>query len=197
MNELVATLLEQRPGQTTTLGALVGRKTGNNFYFVTQYMEHLHDLNLISFSFQTNKWEWDLKQIEAKTNVSANVVSLLTIKMNHMPASVRTLLMIASCLGFSSDRGALETIVLAEDLLSGDGVEEQDALPEDDRLEQPAHHDSILVSGEPETKSDFNDARERFNKAFDGALKAGLIEPTTVVGKYNFLTIGCSKQLIA
>jgi predicted ATPase len=120
VNKMVADLTERHIEQTMELSELVGRKTGRNAYFLAQYMEALQRQGLLVFSFGSNRWEWDLEQIEGRTDVSENVVGLLIGKIHGMAPDVQQVLMVASCLGFVFDVDALERIVISEGLLKFD-----------------------------------------------------------------------------
>jgi len=183
VNEMVASMMEAKPMETKELSKLVGRKTGRNAYFVSQYMEDLQRQGLLRFSLQSNKWEWDLEQIKGRTDVSDNVVALLSKKINSMPDDVQTVLRMASCLGFVVDINSLEQIVLAEGLLLSDKMPPQEETH--DPSEAPAQEDSENCADENETNSKKVEERKRYHVAYKQAMKEGLIE-NTASGKFKF-----------
>jgi predicted ATPase len=170
VNKMVADLTERRIDSTKELSELVGRKTGRNAYFLAQYMGALQRQGLLNFSFRSNRWEWDLQQIESRTDVSKNVVGLLLGKIHGMAPDVQQVLMLASCLGFVFDVDALERIVISEALLK---IEEENKREKEVGLEK-----SIRDAGEAEV-------RESFHRALKDAVKENLIEETATKFKFS------------
>lgn len=80
-------------------------------------MEALQRQGLLAFISGSNRWEWDLEQIEGRTDVSENVVGLLIEKIHGMTPLVQQVLMLASSLGFMFGIDALEKIVISEGIL--------------------------------------------------------------------------------
>lgn len=68
----------------------------------------------ISFDYDLNAWEWDIKQLYKK-DISPNVIDLLIDVMSRLPSRTRHVLLLASCIGnrFTSD---LLSIVNQKDL---------------------------------------------------------------------------------
>ena len=185
VNDMVASLTERRPSDTKELSELVGRKTGRNAFFVSQYMEHLQRESLLAFSFQSNQWEWGLEEIKGRTDVSDNVVPLLIKKINSMPDDVQTVLMMASCLGFVVDVNALEQILLVEGILSVDktpSLEEAQDSPGDPEQEDVEKRKSAV---ETEINSQEVEESKRYHAAVDQATKEGLIEQMAF-GRFKF-----------
>ena len=177
VNELVAGMLGMQTEQTTDLSELVWRKTGGNAYFVTKYVEDLHQQNLVTYSFGSFHWEWDLKQIDAQTDVSDNVVSLLSRKLKRMTKDVQQVLMHASCLGKVVDKNALQRIVLEDKIFKAG---EQKDLPSN----KPK-----VEHGKPEISLANPDKMEeaiRFQEAFKQAIDGGLLEKSLAEGCFRF-----------
>ena len=135
VNEIVSKAAARQPDDTVELSAVVCRKTGGNAYFVVQYVEMLHREELLVFSFKTNRWEWDLEVIKARTCVSDNLVEVLVQKIEAMSREVQIVLMVAACLGSSVKVEVLESVLGSEGILdslnpwtAGHGGEKQ-ALP--------------------------------------------------------------------
>jgi predicted ATPase len=180
---MVASLTERRPSDTKELSELVGRKTGRNAFFVSQYMEDLQRESLLAFSFQSNRWEWDLEQIKGRTDVSDNVVALLTKKINSMPDDVQTVLMMASCLGFVVDANALEQIVLIVGLLALDKTPSRKKVQDSVEASQP--EDSGKSAAGTEINADKAEESKRYLAAYEKAVNEGLIEKIGY-GKFKF-----------
>jgi predicted ATPase len=165
VNKMVADLTERQIEQTKELSELVGRKTGRNAYFLAQYMEALQRQGLLVFSFGSNRWEWDLEQIEGRTDVSENVVGLLIGKIHGTSPDVQQVLMLASCLGFVFDIDALERIVISECLLRFD---------EDESNVKKTIQDSAEL-----------EMRESFHRAVAVAMNENLIEEAAAKFKFS------------
>jgi histidine kinase len=181
VNKMVADLTERRINSTKELSELVGRKTGRNAYFLAQYMGALQRKGLLNFSFKSNRWEWDLEQIESRTDVSENVVGLLIGKIHGMAPDVQQVLMLASCLGFVFDIDALERIVISEGLLK---------VEEENKREKEPHSPGVLPGPYNDLKKKIRDTaeakmRERFHRAVEEAVKENLVEEAAAKFKFS------------
>jgi predicted ATPase len=175
VNEIVSGVMGMQPEQTSDLSELVWRKTGGNAYFVTEYVEDLHYQDLIAYSFMKTHWEWDLQQIEARTDVSDNVVALLSRKLGKTTNDVQQVLMYAACLGQVVDRVVLQHIVREENIFESKADGTQPSAASDGKdSEQP-------LANPAEIKQ-----TSRFNKAFKQAIQDGLVEKTIGDGRYKF-----------
>ena len=67
--------------RTFQLSQLCHQKTHGNVFFLLQFLDMLHQQQLLQFNFGTLAWTWDNAEIEASTQVSDNVVDLLQNKM--------------------------------------------------------------------------------------------------------------------
>jgi predicted ATPase len=99
INELGAFATELRVDQREPLSQLIHRKTLENCFFVTQFLEMLQDDGLLSFSFVSYQWEWKLDNIAAKTDISENVVDLVVNRIGKLDLRSQEILKIAGCLG--------------------------------------------------------------------------------------------------
>jgi len=183
VNDMVASLTERRPSDTKELSKLVGRKTGRNAFFVSQYMEDLQRESLLAFSFQSNRWEWDLEQIKGRTDDSDNVVALLTKKINSMPDDVQTVLMLASCLGFVVDVNALEQIVLVVGLLALDKAPSREEARDSAEASQAEKSQKSAAGSEINVK--MTEESKLYLAAYEQAVEEGLIEKMGY-GKFKF-----------
>ena len=91
---------------------LIRRKTHGNIYFVIQYLEHLQDLDLLVYCPQSQKWHFDVLQIQAKTNISENVVALVAARLGRLDQTTQHTLFYASCLGFTFNALVLERMMI-------------------------------------------------------------------------------------
>jgi predicted ATPase len=188
VNKMVADLTERGIEATKELSEVLGRKTGSNAYFLTQYMEALQRQGLLFFNFRSNRWEWDLEQIESRPDASDNVVGLLIGKIHNMTLDVQRVLMLASCLGFVFDVNALERIVISEGLLEADDDGEKrqkPTLPES--ASQKGKGSSVLCVDDEKSSQDSAEAemRERFHRAVEEAVEENLIEEAAAKFKFS------------
>ncbi len=111
LNELVADTLRVSVNSidSKALTALVFEKTGGNPFFAIQFLQALHQENLISFSSSTGTWTWDLSKLEA-LQYADNVVDLLVNRLRKLPVVAADLMKVASCLGNSGDLDTLASV---------------------------------------------------------------------------------------
>jgi predicted ATPase len=95
------------------LAAAVHKKTNGNAFFVIQFVQLLVTLSLIKFSFVEYRWVWDLQAIYAETDVSENVVQIVTAKLRAMTAELRHVLSTAAFLGMNQIQFDLLQYILA------------------------------------------------------------------------------------
>ncbi|MGE3724509.1 MAG: AAA family ATPase [Candidatus Sericytochromatia bacterium] len=95
---LLADTLLLSVAQTAELAHGVFQKTQGNAFFVHQFLYDLHRQGLLYFEFGRQQWCWKLADIQAQ-NVTDNVVSLLTEKIQTQPAAAQILLKWGACLG--------------------------------------------------------------------------------------------------
>ncbi|MBD1846866.1 AAA family ATPase [Cyanobacteria bacterium FACHB-63] len=84
-------------------------KTQGNPFFVTQLLKALHSENLLTFNFETNSWQWDIKQIR-QCNITENVVELMVAKFQKLSVQTQTILQLAACIGNQFDLKTLSTV---------------------------------------------------------------------------------------
>jgi predicted ATPase len=90
---------------------LVHRKTLGNPYFVVQFLEMLHSRELLTYNYVSMKWTWRMSDIVANTNVSANVVDVVTERIGRLSPQVQRILIVAAFLGFVVDVTLLEYLI--------------------------------------------------------------------------------------
>ncbi|MCP3140784.1 AAA family ATPase [Pyxidicoccus xibeiensis] len=84
------------------LADLVHEKTAGNPFFALQFLEALHDEQLIAFDRRAGVFRWDMGRIRAK-GFTDNVVSLMVGKLARLPASTRDALTQLACLGSTAE----------------------------------------------------------------------------------------------
>ena len=86
------------------ISRIIYERTKGNPFFVKQYLKQLQLDNAIWFDMHALSWQCDLNKIDS-LQVSDNVFDMLSACVDLLPANVRDLLCIASCMGneFSHD----------------------------------------------------------------------------------------------
>lgn len=84
MNIMLSDLLQIDTATVLSLSSLILRKTHGNAYFVFKFLESLQTDGLLFYSNESFRWEWNHDRIQAETNVSENVVSLITSRIRKM-----------------------------------------------------------------------------------------------------------------
>jgi predicted ATPase/serine phosphatase RsbU (regulator of sigma subunit) len=79
------------------LAQIVFEKTGGNPFFVSQFLKALFEKGLLKFT-SSSGWIWNTSDIRSE-DVTSNVLTLLTEKIQNLPKPTRDLFMIAACFG--------------------------------------------------------------------------------------------------
>jgi predicted ATPase len=111
LNDFVAASLELSPKKTRALSDVIMRKTNGNIFHVKEFLKHLESEKLLWYDLATCHWKWDVEQISGSTDLSENVIDLVTSRILELPEFAISILKIASCLWFSFDVHILEFIV--------------------------------------------------------------------------------------
>lgn len=114
LNDMVAKALQMNQEDTSGLTSIILQRTGGNIYFCLQFLEMLRRESLLTFSFQNVRWEWDEKRIQAGTDVTDNVATLLTAKIQQLPKELQSVLQLAACLGFYFNVEFVEKLAISE-----------------------------------------------------------------------------------
>jgi predicted ATPase len=78
---------------------VIYRKTLGNCFFVRQFLEMLQDQGSLSYSFQSYKWVWQIDDINARTNISTNVVDLVMGRITMLDVTTQQIFKVLGCLG--------------------------------------------------------------------------------------------------
>ncbi|MBE9178556.1 AAA family ATPase [Oculatella sp. LEGE 06141] len=108
LSQLLAGTLHQTTDTVHSLAELVLRKTKGNPFFVNEFLRMLHRENLLTFDATRLSWQWNMEQIQART-ITDNVVELLLLKLQKLPAGTQQVLRLAACVGAEFD---LETLAI-------------------------------------------------------------------------------------
>ena len=99
INTLISDCTRSPPQQTQALARVVCSKTGGNAFFVGQFLIMLQEEEMMYMSSKTYKWEWSMDRIIGETDISDNVVYLVTKKIQKLPTDVIQTLKLAACFG--------------------------------------------------------------------------------------------------
>ncbi|WP_353929426.1 AAA family ATPase [Okeanomitos corallinicola TIOX110] len=91
------------------LANLLHLKTGGNPFFLNEFFKSLYTEELLRFNLLTQKWEWDLEQIQVR-DFTDNVVELMINKIKTLPENSQDVLKLASCIGNQFDTEQLALI---------------------------------------------------------------------------------------
>ena len=113
---------------------LVAQKTGNNPFFVRQFLSTVHSRGALRFEPDTNSWTWDIAAID-EMNITDNVVELMVDRLKELPVGSQRALQYAACIGNAFD---LTTLAVISD---------EQAQVDDDL--QPAIDAGLVIQREP------------------------------------------------
>jgi PAS domain S-box-containing protein len=153
--QLIADSLRCEPRRARPLAQLVQEKTGGNPFFASQFLFALADEALLSFDHADARWSWELRRIHAK-RYTDNVVDLMVIKLNRLPAEALAVLRQLACVGFGAEFALLATVCqtsqeelhksLWEAVRSGLVLRSEDAYTfQHDRIQEAAY--SLIPEG--------------------------------------------------
>jgi predicted ATPase len=109
INHLLQDSLKCKTLLTQPLTDLIYQKTQGNAFFTHQFLQTLYEEALLCFDFEPHQWRWDVKQIAAQ-NITANVVELMSNKIDKLPVKTSAVLQLAACIGNQFDLSILAII---------------------------------------------------------------------------------------
>lgn len=115
VTQLVADILQAEPDSVTPFGELVYEKTQGNPFFIQEFINSLHEANLLTFIDQTASdlnpgWQWNLARIKA-LNITDNVAELMIFKIKKLPDTAQQSLFFAASIG---NRFDIDTLALVQ-----------------------------------------------------------------------------------
>lgn len=110
--QLLKDTLHRPADEIVPLAALVQAKTAGNPFFISEFLKTLYHDGLLSFDLTLQRWQWSVKDIDAK-GITDNVVELMLGKMQLLPAPAQALICIGACIG---NRFDLDMVALVADL---------------------------------------------------------------------------------
>ncbi|MDM8557213.1 AAA family ATPase [Candidatus Parabeggiatoa sp. HSG14] len=109
INHLLQDSLNCEALLTQPLTDLIYQKTQGNAFFTHQFLHTLYSDALLRFDFEQHLWQWDVEQIAAQ-NITANVVELMSNKIDKLPEKTSAVLQLAACIGNQFDLPILAII---------------------------------------------------------------------------------------
>jgi PAS domain S-box-containing protein len=117
LEQLISDSIRCETKPASPLVQLVHEKTGGNPFFTIQFLNALADEALLNFDHSDARWSWDIERIYAK-RYTDNVVDLMVVKLNRLPAETEAALRQLACVGASAAFDLLGTVrqISQEDL---------------------------------------------------------------------------------
>lgn len=152
--QLLAATLHCLPARCRALAQICQQKTRGNPFFLNQFLNTLHEQQLIRFEQQ---WQWDEQQIQQQA-MTDNVVSLMVDQIQRLPPATREQLQNAACLG--STFSLMQLTQLGHHLSSNSQPQQMEQTATD---LWPALQEGLLI---PQDNSDSADAAPRAEYRF-------------------------------
>ena len=111
VDDMVADLMDMNVSITKKFSTIVYRKTGGNALFICQFIDRMQELGYLQYSLKTERWGWDLPKIQSETNANDEVDAILRYRIHFLPATARTVLTRAACIGNMFDVDVLTRIL--------------------------------------------------------------------------------------
>ena len=106
VRRLVAETTRRDDGDVSRLAELCHAKTVGNPFFLIQFLQSLHDDDLITLDRAAGRWSWDAEAIAGRDSTD-NVVDLMVAKIRRLEAATGRTLSLAACVGNSFDLATL------------------------------------------------------------------------------------------
>jgi PAS domain S-box-containing protein len=109
VNQLISMTLNVAVETARPLAELVLTKTNGNPFFINEFLKALYSEELLTFDYQLNHWQWDLREIQAQA-ITDNVVELMAIKVQKLGVATQQVLKLAASIGNQFDLQTLATV---------------------------------------------------------------------------------------
>lgn len=100
---------------TEPLSTVVLQKSGGNPFYVSQYVTMLQENELLLYVYdeaeEKMKWTWDIYEISMMTNISNNVLELVSQRLQALPENTIALLTLIAFFGFRFDCERVEMVL--------------------------------------------------------------------------------------
>jgi predicted ATPase/signal transduction histidine kinase/tRNA A-37 threonylcarbamoyl transferase component Bud32 len=98
LSHLIADTLHCSATTAMPLAQMVFTKTKGNPFFSNQFLKALYEGELITFSFSTGTWQWEIDQVRA-VSLTDDVVEFMAAQLKKLPKSTQEVLKLAACIG--------------------------------------------------------------------------------------------------
>ena len=95
---LIADTLKLESLEVAGLTELIYSKTKGNPFSINKFLESLYTKKLLSFDYESNKWTWDIQNINAQ-NLSEDIVDLLLLRIKELEVDALQVVKVASVFG--------------------------------------------------------------------------------------------------
>lgn len=109
LTALVADMLRCAPADAEPLAQVIGRKTGGNPLFVTQFLKSLEREGYLRFDAGEARWRYGIDDI-ANAPMAADVIELMTRNIQRLSPKSQYALTLAACIGNRFDRATLAIV---------------------------------------------------------------------------------------
>lgn len=110
VKEMLMDLLSVPEERALGLSEICYKRTMGNVFFVKVFLTMLHEANILEFQMGSFQWTWDDAIVEMESAATENVVDVIKTKMEKYPDGMILLLKVASCLGNTFDKEAVELL---------------------------------------------------------------------------------------
>ncbi|HEY9876155.1 MAG TPA: AAA family ATPase [Candidatus Obscuribacterales bacterium] len=111
VSQLVSDTLHSDIERSKSLSELIFNKTQGNPFFLTQLLKSLYQENLLSFNFNTGRWQWDIEHIQ-DIDITDNVVDLMVSQIQKLSEPTINVLKLAACVG---DKFTLDVLAIVNE----------------------------------------------------------------------------------
>ncbi len=109
LNQLIADTLKCPSYLALILTKLIYQKTKGNPFYNNQFFKYLHQDGAIRFDINTDKWQFDIIQIQS-LSLGNNVVEFMSLQLQKLPESTQKVIKLAACIGNQFDLATLSII---------------------------------------------------------------------------------------
>ena len=112
-NELISKTLQLNENDTQNLSVLIWNKTDGNPFFASNFLDMLYAREMLTQDID-GRWNWDESRILLQTNVAENLAQILEVKLQRLPNQARSILQMASFIGYEFSLDVLAIILFEE-----------------------------------------------------------------------------------
>ncbi len=102
VGNLIADTLHHDTVKVSGLTDLISQKTGGNPFFINTVLTHFYQTALITFQQAQGQWTWDADGMQT-AEITEQVMDLLLMRFQQLPADTQTVLQLAACIGNEFD----------------------------------------------------------------------------------------------